>query len=185
MSFFIHLMAVIFLIASALLIFRRVRTDYLAYGKLTPFSSFLEVLIFFLHGSASYLFLDSNLSHVNKGSMLFLLSLVLILGGVLFVALAMSRLGLDESVGKQATGLQQSGLYRYSRNPQIVAYFFVVVGYALLWPSWSGIVWVAIYTFIAQVMVRTEEEHLGRVYGEDYRQYCQRIPRYIGVPKRQ
>jgi hypothetical protein len=31
-------------------------------------------------------------------------------------------------------------LYRYSHNPQIVAYSLVVIGYALLWPAWRGII---------------------------------------------
>ena len=184
MNIFILLVVTIIFIAVTLLIFRRVRSDYLIYGKLTPFSSFLEVLIFFLHGSASYFFLDSNLSHINRGSFLFPLSISFMIGGVLLVALAMSRLGLGESVGKQVTGLQQSGLYQYTRNPQIVSYFFVVAGYALLWPSWSGVVWVAIYMFIAHMMVRTEEEHLSRIYGDDYKQFCERTPKYIGIPRK-
>jgi hypothetical protein len=40
--------------------------------------------------------------------------------GVALVAIAMKRLGRGESVGKETTGLQQAGLYCYSRNPQIV-----------------------------------------------------------------
>jgi protein-S-isoprenylcysteine O-methyltransferase Ste14 len=126
------------LLVAAVLVFGRVRRDYQTSGKLTPFATFLEVLIFFLHGSASYAFLDSNLSHINKASPLFSLSILCMLIGVVLVAIAMGRLGMGESVGQQVTGLRQSGLYRYSRNPQIVAYGLVVIGYALLWPSWSG-----------------------------------------------
>ena len=29
-------------------------------------------------------------------------------------------------------------------------------------------------------MVLTEEEHLRRVFGEDYARYCDRVPRYLG-----
>ena len=181
MNILIFLVVTIFLISITLLIFRRVRSDYLIYGKLSPFSSFLEVLIFFLHGSSSYFFLDSKLSHINRDSFLFPLSILFVTGGMLLVALAMSRLGFGESVAKQVTGLQQSGLYQYTRNPQIVSYFFVVAGYALLWPSWSGIVWVAIYMFIAHVMVQREEDHLSRVYGDDYKRFCERTPKYISI----
>jgi protein-S-isoprenylcysteine O-methyltransferase Ste14 len=170
------------LLAVAGLIFGRVRRDYRASGRLTPFSTFLEVLIFFLHGSASYVFLDSNLSHINRASPLFFLSLLCMLVGVVLVAIAMGHLGMGESVGQQVSGLLQAGLYRYSRNPQIVAYGLVVVGYALLWPSWSGLVWVGLYLAIAHVMVRTEEEHLGRTYGEAYERYCAETPRYLGWP---
>ena len=172
------------LTAATLLIFRRVRADYLTHGSLTPLSSFLEVLIFFLHGSASYLFLDSQLAHVKTGSAAFVLSIVLIAVGLLAVLVPMSRLGFDTSVGQRVSGLKDSGLYRYTRNPQIVAYLMIVVGYALLWPSLAGALWSAVYVLIAHVMVRTEEEHLARVYGDDYRRYCERTPRYIGIPRK-
>ena len=172
------------LTAATLLIFGRVRADYLTHGSLTPLSSFLEVLIFFLHGSASYLFLDSQLAHVNTGSAAFVLSIVLIAVGLLAVLVPMSRLGFDTSVGQRVSGLEDSGLYRHTRNPQIVAYLMIVVGYALLWPSLAGALWSAVYVLIAHVMVRTEEEHLARVYGDDYRRYCERTPRYIGIPRK-
>lgn len=104
--------------------------------------------------------------------------------GVVLVVIAMGRLGIGVSVGQQVSGLRQSGLYRYSRNPQIVAYGLVVIGYALLWPAWSGLVWVGLYLAIAHLMVRTEEEHLRRVYGEAYERYCARTPRYLGLAGR-
>jgi protein-S-isoprenylcysteine O-methyltransferase Ste14 len=170
------------LLAAAVLIFGRVRRDYRASGKLTSFSTFLEVLIFFLHGSASYAFLDSDLTHINRANPLFFLSMLCMLVGVVMVAIAMGRLGMGESVGQQVSGLQQAGLYRYSRNPQIVAYSLVVIGYALLWPAWSGLVWVGLYLAIAHVMMRTEEEHLRRTYGAAYERYCARTPRYLGLP---
>jgi protein-S-isoprenylcysteine O-methyltransferase Ste14 len=170
------------LLAAAALIFGRVRRDYRVTGKLTPFSTFLEVLIFFLHGSASYAFLDSNLAHVNTASPLFFLSVLCMLVGLVLVVIAMGRLGMDVSVGQQVSGLQQSGLYRYSRNPQIVAYGLVVIGYALLWPSWTGLVWVGLYLAIAHLMVRVEEDHLRQAYGEAYQRYCAKTPRYLGLP---
>ena len=170
------------LLAAAALIFGRVRRDYQAAGKLTPFSTFLEFLIFFLHGCASYAFLDSNLSHINTTSPLFFLSILCMLLGFALLAIAMGRLGMRESVGQQVSGVHQSGLYRYSRNPQIVAYGLVVIGYALLWPSWSGLIWVGLYLAIAHLMVRVEEEHLRQAYGEAYQRYCAETPRYLGLP---
>jgi protein-S-isoprenylcysteine O-methyltransferase Ste14 len=170
----------VLLLTAAGLVFGRVRRDYRTSGKLTPLSTGLEVLVFFLHGSASYAFLDSNLSHVNRASPLFFVSLLCMLTGLVLLAMAMGRLGMGTSVGQQVSGLLQAGLYRYSRNPQIVAYGLVVIGYALLWPAWSGLVWVGLYLAIAHVMVRTEEEHLQRAYGEAYERYCAGTPRYLG-----
>jgi protein-S-isoprenylcysteine O-methyltransferase Ste14 len=34
------------------------------------------------------------------------------------------------------------------------------------------------------LMVLTEEEHLRNAHGEGYAQYCERVPRYLGFPRR-
>ena len=172
------------LLTVAFLIFRRVGRDYRAHGSLTSLSSSSEFLIFFLHGCASYLCLDSNLANIDRGSWHFVLAIACILIGLVGVVVAISRLGMGVSVGSAVAELRQTGLYRYSKNPQLVAYLLVVGGYALLWPYWSGLVWVAIYGAIAYLMVRTEEEHLLRTYREEYERYCGRTPRFLGIPKR-
>ena len=172
------------LIASVLpilgaLVFRRVGQDYEQQGKLTRFSTFLEVLIFFLHGASSYVFLDSRLSVIDVRSPLFGLAVVLLVGGLVMLFTAMGRLGVRKALGQDVTGLHCSGIYRRSRNPQILSYGLVVIGYSLFWPSWSGVLWLTIYGVIAHMMVRTEELHLRKTYGDSYVEYCERTGRYI------
>jgi protein-S-isoprenylcysteine O-methyltransferase Ste14 len=86
----------------------------------------------------------------------------------------------QKSFGAVVGQLNTSGLYAYSRNPQLVGYLLFVFGYALLWPSWQGLLWAALSLVIASLMVRGEEEHLRKVFGEKYREYCRRVPRFIG-----
>ena len=41
------------------------------------------------------------------------------------------------------------------------------------------------YVLISHWMVITEEEHLTRIYGEDFEVYCLEVPRYLlGSKKR-
>jgi len=163
-------------------IFRKVGDDYHRNGKLTRTSSFLETAVFFLHGVSSYAFLDSRVRTIQVGSTAFILAIVLIAVGVIGVLAIMAHLGWGKTVGQDVDGLQISGIYRYTRNPQLVTYLFVVLGYSLLWPSWTGLFWVGLYLVIAHIMVRTEEAHLLEQYGDAYSEYCQRTPRYIGFP---
>ena len=165
-------------------VFRVVARDYQVNGRLTSRSSFLETAIFFVHGCSSYVYLDSQLSAIEFGSMTFVLAATLIGLGLVALYISMSRLGWVVSIGQDPEGLHQAGLYRFSRNPQIVAYFFVVVGYSLLWPSLLGAIWVALYLVIAHMMVRTEEQHLASVFGDEYREYCDGTPRYVGPTKK-
>ncbi|MBN2556232.1 MAG: isoprenylcysteine carboxylmethyltransferase family protein [Anaerolineales bacterium] len=164
------------------LIFRKVGADYREFGILTKTAACLETLIFFLHGVSSYAFLDSRLSSLQPGHWTFVLALVLMGTGVAGVLLIMAQLGWEKTVGQRVDGLHSSGAYRYSRNPQLILYFLVVLGYILLWPSWTGLVWVGLYGFIAHNMVQVEEAHLSEQYGEAYEIYRRRTPRYIGFP---
>lgn len=74
--------------------------------------------------------------------------------------------------------LTLSGPYRWSRNPQYVGYFLFLLGYALNdWSLWclAALVVVAVSLHL---LVLVEEEHLRRVFGEPYAEFCRRVPRY-------
>lgn len=170
------------LLVAGFLVFRKVRHDYQQHGRLTHLSVLLEVLIFFLHGSASYLFLDFSPGQYDVTSPRFWAAVALIVAGVGVTVPVMFSLSWSKSVGRDFSGLRTTGLYRYTRNPQIVAFGVALLGSSLLWFSLSGIVWVAIYGAIGHMMVLTEEEHLGKVYGDAYEAYRRHVPRYLGLP---
>ena len=44
--------------------------------------------------------------------------------------------------------------------------------------------WAALWPVIMHLMVRSEEEHLEMLFGDEYLAYCERTPRYLGLPKR-
>lgn len=171
------------LVAAAYFVFARVRSDYRAYGKLTRPVAILQTGYFCIYALCSYLFLDSRLSHVRIVGPLFPLALVLMLLGFLAVLFSMPFLG-RRSFGQEVGSLRTDGLYRYSRNPQLVGGFLFIAGYVMLWPSWQGAAWASLWLVSAQLMVRAEEEHLRRVFGDAYRAYCARTPRWFGLPKK-
>jgi protein-S-isoprenylcysteine O-methyltransferase Ste14 len=171
------------LLAAAFFVFARVRSDYQTHGRLSRLISILQVAYFCMYALASYAFLDSRLSHVNTAGLMFPLGLILMLIGFLLVVFSMPFLG-QQSFGREVGSLWTSGLYRYSRNPQLVGGFFFIVGYAALWPSWKGALWASLWLVITHLMVRGEETHLENVFGDEYRNYCARTPRYLGLPKK-
>lgn len=54
----------------------------------------------------------------------------------------------------------------------------------MLWPSWYALGWGLLFAPIIYMMVLAEEEHLRNTYGQEYEQYCARVPRYLGFSKR-
>lgn len=59
-----------------------------------------------------------------------------------------------------------------------------VIGFATLWPSLYALAWALLYVPIIHMMVFTEEAHLHKAYGKEYERYLERVPRYLGLPKR-
>lgn len=171
------------LLAAAFLVFARVRLDYRTRGRLSRPIAILQVGFLCVYALSSYAFLDSRLSHVNTVGLPYPVALVLMMVGLLMVVFSMPFLG-RRSFGREVGSLGASGLYRYSRNPQLVGGFFFLVGYAMLWPSWKGALWASMWLVIAHLMVRGEEEHLENIFGQEYRDYSARAPRYLGLPKK-
>lgn len=171
------------LVAVAFFVFARVKKDYQAHGKLSRPIAILQFSFFCVYGLSSYAFLDGRFSHVNTSGLLFPAALILMTIGFLLVLFSMPFLG-QQSFGSEVNNLRTGGLYQYSRNPQLVGSFIFIVGYALLWPSWTGALWAAAWLVIMHLMVQSEEAHLEHIFGDAYRDFCVRTPRYLGLPKK-
>jgi len=75
-----------------------------------------------------------------------------------------------------------SGPFRWSRNPIYVAMLVVLIGWTVTY--WSRPL--AVYTVVMFVAfhIRTilgEEPRLAREFGDEWRRYVRRVPRWIGV----
>ena len=88
-------------------------------------------------------------------------------------------------IGAEPPQVVRGCLYRYSRNPMYVGVVLLIFGQALLFKSRD----VAIYGAAAWltfhlVVVFLEEPHLRSARGPSYAEYCARVPRWVGLPKR-
>jgi len=166
-----------------------VRRDYLSRGQLGSLSSFFQLLIWGLYFCFPYLHNPPNWvwfwQHETRVSpFLRVVALTSIVGGLVLLAIAIGGLGLNTSFSQKANTLKQTGLYRVTRNPQLIGCTPLIVGLALLWPSWYALGWVVLFAAIAHMMVLTEEQHLRKRFGEEYEWYCVHVPRYLGFPLR-
>lgn len=72
------------------------------------------------------------------------------------------------------------GPYRWGRNPQYVGWWLFLFGFALTdWSLWC-LAALLVLAVSLHLLVLVEEEHLQRVFGETYREYCRKVPRYFG-----
>lgn len=76
-------------------------------------------------------------------------------------------------------GLRQKGLYRFSRNPMYAAYFVFFAGCGFLAASWPLLIVLLCFQVSAHWIILAEERWCTETFGEPYRQYMQRVRRYI------
>jgi protein-S-isoprenylcysteine O-methyltransferase Ste14 len=181
----VYIVSAFLLIVAAFAVFRVVvRRDYRQKGRLTPLSGFLELLIWGLYMGFPYLYNPPQWvwfwsGDVPVGTPLRVSGMVCIGAGFVLAFGTMAWFGMRRAFGLEVNALIQTGPYRLTRNPQIIAGVLLVFGTAVLWPSWYAVGWVVLYAFVAHPMVLTEEEHLRVVFGEEYARYCERVPRYL------
>jgi protein-S-isoprenylcysteine O-methyltransferase Ste14 len=71
------------------------------------------------------------------------------------------------------------GAYRYSRNPMKAGLFLILAGEALLFRSPALAWWLVAFVAVNVVYIRLHEEPgLRARFGERYRDYCARVPRW-------
>jgi protein-S-isoprenylcysteine O-methyltransferase Ste14 len=77
-----------------------------------------------------------------------------------------------------------TGLYRYSRHPMYLTWFLMGVGISIACASWLFLLLAIASMLFAHVRFAGFEERLClEKYGDAYREYMNRTPRYIGIPK--
>ena len=160
-----------------------VRKDYLKNFKLSPISYILECIVFALHANFMYLFLPvkwPNLPPLLENQMINTITLIILTIGLLILIIAWFGLGTSRSFGQDKNKLKTEGIYKYSRNPQIIGYGLLVLSFTILYLSWFSIGWFILYLMISYFMISSEEEFLKKKYVNEYLCYCKSVPRIIG-----
>lgn len=184
-----YLLLAFLLLLFAYFVFRRiVQRDYLERGKLSPFASILQLLVFCGFFFFPYLFnppewiwfwrLSGSWTRYGQ-----LIGFVIVCLGFLVAFGTMAWFGVGKAFGLNVSELTKQGPYKISRNPQILGGYLLVIGTAIQWLSLYSLGWVLLYAIIGHWMILTEEEHLLRTFGEEYERYCLEVPRYLIGPK--
>lgn len=103
------------------------------------------------------------------GFPIYLLGLIIFLIAIINIA----RTPLDQPFTK--------GMYRYSRHPMGLGGFITFIGISITSASWLFLL-LSIVTMLLPD-VKAEERCCLEKYGGAYREYMNRIPRWIGMPK--
>jgi protein-S-isoprenylcysteine O-methyltransferase Ste14 len=76
-----------------------------------------------------------------------------------------------------------NGMYRYSRHPLYFSGSITFVGVGLASASWVFLLLSVVIIILQYFQVIAEERSCLETYGDEYQEYLNRTPRWIGIPK--
>jgi protein-S-isoprenylcysteine O-methyltransferase Ste14 len=114
------------------------------------------------------------------GGVLFAVGLVLMLAGGHYFSLAKTNIPPN----KPALHLVTDGLYAFVRNPMYVGFGFMLAGLGIAFASdWTLVLMIPAAIVLHRGVVLREERYLEAKFGDPYRQYMTRVPRYGWPPR--
>jgi protein-S-isoprenylcysteine O-methyltransferase Ste14 len=81
----------------------------------------------------------------------------------------------------QASGLETSGIYRWTRNPQYATAILAFATLGLAARAWDATLLAAALVIVYAMMAKTEEPWLEARYGRAYLDYKSDVPRFFNV----
>jgi len=144
----------------------------IAHGEEERKYSICVALFFFI------LLIYSIFLPLKLGTMWFYTGLSIYLLGLIVCTIAIA--------GVAATPLGEpftQGVYHYSRNPLSLGMLLIFLGIGVASASWLYLLLSAMIMIITHFMVLVEERSCLNKFGDSYREYMNRTPRWIGIPK--
>jgi len=99
------------------------------------------------------------------------------MGFLIMATLNFAATPLDNPVTK--------GAYRISRHPLTFGGFLAFIGMGVACISWIFLLLAVVFIILMNTLVIPEERWCLDKYGDAYREYMNRTPRWIGIPKSQ
>lgn len=93
---------------------------------------------------------------------------------VVFASFATTPLGRE---------VMNKGPFRYSRHPMYLSSSLAYIGVGIACASWLFLLLSVAYMVLSMISAGPEERFLLKKYGDAYREYMSRTPRWLGIPK--
>jgi len=120
-----------------------------------------------------------NKTIAQGGLILFVIGAIILLMGMIEFR------SLSRSTGQDISKLITTGIYRWSRNPQFVGWFLMLLGISLVGRSGFAFSLTGVFVIVFYLYtILLAEPYLESLYGKDYRLFKKMTARWIGIPKK-
>jgi len=131
-----------------------------------------------LMGTLIGLFAYSIFLPLKLGSAWFYVGFPVYLVGLVYGFLAVLSFAITP-----ADGPAVKGIFATTRNPMSFGVFLIMLGTGISCASWVFLLLSVVSLILVNIVVRAEERTCLEKYGDAYRIYMKRTPKWIGIPK--
>ena len=104
----------------------------------------------------------------------------LILAGLPVALLGAILRAMAAGVIRKDATLTTSGPYAWTRNPLYLGSFLLGLGFAVMSGSWLAAALIVLPSFVIYPnVIDKEEAHLQRLFPDEFREYCAKVPRFF------
>jgi protein-S-isoprenylcysteine O-methyltransferase Ste14 len=115
---------------------------------------------------------------LKLGTLWFFIGFPIFFLGVMILAIATAEFAVAPPESPAARGA-----YAFSRHPMYLASFIIYIGTAIATASWLFLALGLANIFWVRTEARVEERYCLEKYGDAYRHYMIRTPRWLGIPR--
>lgn len=134
-----------------------------------------EKLAYYLYQIASLMLIIFPLFQTLKlTSAMGQIGFLIYLGGLLILLVATVNFA-----NAKDGALKTQGIYRFSRNPMYLGYFFTFLGCVMLSQSWVLLVSLIVFQVTSHWIILSEERWCQTRFGAEYSTYQNKVRRYI------
>ena len=110
------------------------------------------------------------------GILFFITALYLLMSGVSkFV-----KTGTTIVTMKPTSSLQETGIYKFTRNPMYFGMILLYLGFVCFYGNWWHLILFPILILIIQeYVIKREEKYLEREFGQAYKDYRKKVRRWV------
>jgi len=151
-------------------------------GRVFKLVFVLVVLVIFVYSFLPFAYLYTSPIQWLERTWLRSIGVLLLLLSLVWTAVAQSQMGEAWRIGidtENRTPLVQKGVFLISRNPIFLGMMTTLLGFFLTIPTALTLLAFVLGVVSIGVQVRLEEEYLVQVHPEAYRDYRQRVRRWL------
>ena len=102
---------------------------------------------------------------------------------VYLLGVGFSIVGILNFAASPKDNVITKGLYSISRNPMYIGLILMQVGLGIICSSWVYLLLALVLLILLDENLSAEERYCLYRYGDSYRRYKNKTPRWIGIPK--